>query len=114
MIKLHNLGGTIMLGDTPILEFKFVRDEATYIGPLNTECENLPFEFTDVEEVTPRLIRCFFDARIVPSTRIGINEALAKTKIQYYDPERIIRYQQGRCIDDNYWLKCDDDETCWE
>lgn len=114
MISLDNLGGTIYYKDTPVVEFKYKRDVIQFIGELNKDCVNLPFEFCDTEKVTDHLIRCFFEARIVPETRIGLNEVLSKTKIQYYNPERIIRYQEGRCIHDQYWLQCDNDETCWE
>ena len=114
MIRLDNLGGTIYYRDELVVTFKFERDHLKYVGELNKSCSRLPYEFIGEDKATEHLLRCFFDARIVQETRIGLSEALAKTKIQYYYPERIIRYQSGRCIHDEFWTMCDDDETCWK
>lgn len=113
-IRLDNLGGTIYYKNEKVVSFKYERDILIFVSEINRQCSLLPYEFLNVDRATDHLIRCFFDARIVPETRIGLNELLAKTEIQYYYPERIIRYQSGRCIHDEFWLKCDDDRTCWD
>ena len=114
MIQLCNLGGTIYYRDLPIVTFKYKHDRLQYVSEINKECKVLPFEFLGIDKVTDNLLRCFFDARIVPETRIGLNEELLKTPVKYYNPERIIRYQKGTCIHDDFWVKCDDDNECWD
>ena len=112
-IRLNNLGGIIMCNDLQLISFKFKNDELVEATILSHAENPMPLEFQRKTVITDRDLRNFFDARITPDTRIGIHEALAKTKIAYYDPERMIRYNNGRCIHDWYWVKCDDDETCW-
>lgn len=113
-IRLGNLGGTIMCGDRPILRFKFVRDQLSDIEIYDVNTRPVPFEFSFDKKIGEQEIRDFFDARITPDTRIRINELLAKTPVKYYDPERIIRYNSGKCIHDPFWVDCDDDKTCWK
>lgn len=111
MFSVGNLGGVLYYDDTPIVRFKFIRGYLEEYQLLSNSL--LPFEIRDGIVNGDRLTR-FFEARITPDTRIGINEELAKTPIKYYHPERIIRYSSGKCIHDHYWLECDDDNSCWE
>lgn len=103
--NLGNLSGTIMLNDTPLIKFESVRGKIVSYELLSQNAKIMPFEFMDLKVTEERILN-FFEARIVPPTRIGINERLAESPIKYYDPERIIRYQKGRCIDDLYWVDC--------
>ena len=105
MFKLNNVAGTIMYQDIPIVEFKFDRDKLVYSKLLCNNEKILPFEFRKLN-ANDKEIRNFFYYRIVPDTRIGIEESLKEAGIPYYDPELIIRYQNGRTFDDEYWLDC--------
>lgn len=105
-INLGNLGGTIMRGDRPLLQFKFKRGQLVYCESVCTELKLLPFEFA-TGALDAKTLKNFFGYRIVPETRQGLQEKLAASSIEYYDAERIIRLQAGRCIDDLFWLRCD-------
>jgi hypothetical protein len=111
MISVGNLGGTLYKEDIPIIKFKFIRNSLNELEVYTRDRKVVPFEFWN--EVNEYQIIKFFDERITPDTRQGLNESLAQTPIKYYYPERIIRYSTGHCIHDRYWLECDDDDTCW-
>lgn len=111
MIRLGNLGGTVMFRDIPILSFKFVDDMLESCQLLSDKY--LPFEFAD-HKIDEYLIRLFWDSRIVPETRIGLKEDLEDMGLPYYIPECIIRIQNGRTYGDSFWLMCDNDNKCWE
>jgi len=105
MFSLGNLKGTIMLGDTPILEFEFrkntlVRSKAFVFG----DRDILPFEFWG-DDFSEDAVRAFFEERITPDTRIGLQKSLEENGMEYYDPETLIRFQGGRCVADDYWVK---------
>lgn len=102
----------LCVGDKELISFKFVRGSLKTAEFISREL--LPFEFDGLERVTEKSLIDWFDARITPETRIGIHEALAQTPIEYYHPERMIRYGDGKCTHDWCWVKCDDDRTCWE
>lgn len=108
--NLGNLGGTIMYKNEPIVSFKFERDMLKELTVINKDVRPIPFEFNQ-GWYNEYGLRSFFYYRITPPTRSGIDEALAKSPIKYYSPERMIRYNSGRCIHDPFWLKCDDDYT---
>ena len=112
-LRLNNLGGTIMCEGKELIYFKFERDSLQEARFLTNDKYPMPFEFQGLSTVTEKSLRDFFDARITPDTRIGIHEELAMTKIGYYDPERMIRFNNGKCIHDWYYMVCDNDMTCW-
>lgn len=111
MISIGNLGGTLLYNDIPIIRFKFIRNHLQELEVYCTDKKVIPFEFFN--GVTEQSIIKFFDERITPETRQGLNETLSNTEIHYYYPERIIRYSKGICIHDKYHLECDSDNTCW-
>ena len=112
-LDLGNLGGTLYYKEIPLFEFKFNRDGSVTHKVINDDLDLYPFEMR-FGEINANTITRFFNERITPSTRIGLDEVLANSPIKYYHPERIIRYSSGRCIHDPYWLKCNDDNSCWE
>lgn len=112
MIKVGNLGGVLYYKDVPLLEFKFERGILVKSNLLTDKMNLLPFELW--KEINGWNLTKFFDERITPSTRQGIDKFLAGTVVKYYHPERMIRYGSGRCIHDHYWVECDDDDTCWQ
>jgi len=104
MFNLGNLAGTIMLGDTPLVRFKYKKDVLQYAEILSDNVSIMPPEFRGLK-ANERLVRCFFAERITLDTRQGLDKSLLEHGMEYYDPETIIRYQNGRCFDDDYWLK---------
>lgn len=104
-IRLGNLAGIIMSGSKQLVRFKFVKDQLQYCQLLCSDDKLLPFEFWGGDD-SEKAVRNFFFYRIVPDTRINIEKDLKEIGIDYYDPEAIIRYQKGRCVDDDYWVDC--------
>lgn len=94
-----------------MIRFKFSNDRLVDCNLLSKV--GLPYEFLN-GECNAHLLRCFFNARIVPKSRFKLDEALLQSGIKYYIPERIIRYQRGVSTIDSYWITPDDDNTCWE
>lgn len=113
--SLGNLGGTLYYKNVPLFEFKYKRDVLVCITMLVSRKDpRLPIEFAIDRVPDDRKLHIFFEDRTTPEMRIGLEEEMAATPVQYYYPERIIRYSSGRCIHDSFWLKCDDDVTCWK
>ena len=111
--SVGNLGGTLYKGSVPICEFKFERGQLRYVEVLTSDKALIPVDCLHKGFTGDSLINFFF-FRTTPATRRGIDAYLAMTPVQFYYPERIIRYSEGKCIDDDYWLKCDDDKICWD
>ena len=113
--SLGNLGGTLYFEDVPLFTFKYNRDVLERFELLVPRSDTrLPVEFAINKVSDDRKLHIFFEDRTTPETRIGLAEEMAKTPVQYYYPERIIRYSKGRCAHDTFWLLCDEDETCWK
>lgn len=110
MIYLGNLGGSLNIATRPLIDFKFENDKLVSCKVLSTY--GLPYEFVS-GNCDENMLRCFFNARIVPKERFKLSEDLRAAGIEFYIPERIIRYQNGKSIIDQYWLSPDTDDTCW-
>lgn len=112
MFRLGNLGGTLYHSDTPIFKFKYIRDCLKELTILCNDMTMYPavMYLYGIEDST---IRRFFEDRTTPASRQGLDEDLAGSPVEYYYPERIIRYSNGNCIHDCYHLVCDNDTTCW-
>lgn len=109
MKGVGNLGGILYYKDIPVLDFKFKGDYPIKYDVINEHY--LPYEmklFGNFEGLIS-----FFDDRCTPDTRIGIHEVIKETPIQYYNKERIMRYNHGQCIHDCYWIEQDNDNRCW-
>lgn len=113
MFKLGNLGGILYFKDKAVVSFKYQHDVLVSCALLTSNVNELPFELRKMNTDDGSL-RQFFEERTTADSRDGIHELLASTPVKYYDPERIIRYNKGRCIHDKYWLECDNDNRCWE
>ena len=112
MKSIGSFGGTMYYKDTPIIKFKFDRGSLDYVEllPNNTNAV-LPYEI-DLFGLEEGIYEFFID-RCTPDTRIGIHEALKETPIQYYDIERILRYNHAQSIHDCFWVEQDNDNRCW-
>ena len=112
-LSFGNLGGTIMFRNTPVLNFKFYRGALKVLTPLVPhESKLLPPEFYLMKN--SEALYSFLEDQVTPCTRIGIDEELKKTPIQYYNPERMLRYSHGISVENRYWISQDDDISCWE
>ena len=113
--SLGNLGGTLYFSDVPLFRFKFIRDYLVSIEMIvSREDKRLPIEFEINKLSDNEKLHVFFEDRTTPETRYGVQESMRNSPIKYYYPERIIRYSNGRSVQDPYWLECDNDETCWK
>ena len=101
MRSFGNLCGTVMEGDTECIDFEFSRGELKKINvkkkPALFEFDNMPVE---------KALLYFLDDRVVPETRIGLQEYLDRAGLGTFNFERIIRYTKGRDITDKYWIRC--------
>lgn len=113
--SLGNLGGILYYKDTPLLQFKFRRDVLESLNMLvDRNDPRLPVEFIINKVPDDTKLHIFFEDRTTPETRIGLDDMMKQTVVQYYYPERIIRYSGGKCIHDQFHLVCDDDDSCWK
>lgn len=106
MIRLGNLCGTIMIKDKQLIKFTFEKGTLIDYKLLCNNSKLLPLEFKD-GIITEERLCLFWEARLTPDTRQNLKENMEKSGLKYYDAEQLIRHQQGRCIDDPYWLKCE-------
>jgi len=111
MLNFGNLGGTICSEGIPICKFKYLRGEVDELATLNLTTNPLPFEFIGRQKISSFDLYNFFDARITPETRIGLDKEMAEVGLAYYDPEALIRISGGKCIHDCYTVECDKDES---
>lgn len=112
MKTIGNLGGILYYKETPLLKFKFEYGVPMEYELLTDELNLLPFDFKFHDLYDGLLL--FFGDRPTPDTRIGIHEVLKETPIQYYNIERMIRYNHGQSIHDCFWIEQDDDISCWK
>lgn len=112
MKSVGNIGGTIFNINTPIINFKCEKGSVVSIEMLRDEKGLLPIEFW-IKPPKTALLEFLID-QVTPETRIGIDEELSKTPVQYYDVERLLRYSHGYNIDTTFWIKQDNDIRCWE
>ena len=111
MLNFGNLGGVIYSGKTPICRFKYFKGEVDELVTLDMSAKPLPFEFIGRQRITSYDLYNFFDARITPETRIGLEDEMSKAGLSYYDPEALIRVSGGKCIHDCYTIDCDNDDS---
>ncbi len=115
MINLGNLGGTLMLDDLPLCDFKFVGGyfDTKRLNILCGDMRRKPALILDYHHSYGWEL--FFREQIIPETRQGLLKSLAvETPIRSYNPEQILRYCECRNTANDYWVKCDDDLSCWE
>ena len=112
MKSVGNMGGTIFNINTPIINFKCEKGSVVSIEILKNEKSLLPVEFWMKSPKTALLE--FLTDQVTPETRIGIDEELTKTPVQYYDVERLLRYSHGYSVDATFWIRQDNDVRCWE
>lgn len=90
--SLGNLGRTLYFEDVPLFVFKYNRDMLEHFELLVPRSDTrLPVEFAIDKVSDDRKLHIFFADRTTPETRIGFAGEMAKTSVQYYYPERIIR-----------------------
>lgn len=98
--------------NTPIIEFKYKSGMLQEMNILTDCITLLPVIFRFRNSSEEALTEFLFE-NTTPDTRIGINEELMKTPMQYYDLERMLRWHHGYLFGSTYWVKQDDDVSCW-
>ena len=111
MKSARNLGGTLYWRNYPVVKFKFNGGMLIEAEQLTDDKGLLPFEIT--EHGLWDCLVMLITARPTPDGRIGIHEKLKETPIQYYNVERMLRYCHAQSVHDCYWIKQDNDISCW-
>lgn len=107
MKTVHNANCTLMRKNTPVLKFNLV---GGYLEEFEVIDESLlPFDFK-LNKFKEDALMVFLQYRVVPETRIGINEEVKKIGLKYYDPDKLFHFMHGRSIEDDYWFKFVDDD----
>ena len=112
MKSIGNFGGTLYFKEVPVAKFKFEHGELENVTLLTDDKRVLPI-LVNLYGPEEGIIK-FFEDRCTPETRIGFNELLAKTPIQYYSVERLLRWNHAQCAHDRYWVRQDKDNRCWD
>lgn len=101
MRRFSNLEGTLMEKDVSLVSFCIERGEVKYCNILS---KDLPLEFLGgLPKETALLI--FLDDRVVPETRIGLEEDLKRVGIPYFNPDLLLKFNNGFSIEDHYWIR---------
>ncbi len=110
-----NLGGIIMADDIEQCKFKYkngvlLRES---VVPIDPALSDMPIMIVDV--CNQYWWDLFFSEQIVPRNRYRLLEDLAdRTPIRRYIPEQILRWGYCRNCANHWWVKVDDDLSCWE
>ena len=111
MKSAGELGGVLFKENVPIIEFKYKSGMLVYTKMLTDDKRYIPFEFISLG-IDDGLDMFIMD-RPTPDGRIGIHEKIKETPIQYYNVERMLRYCHAQSVHDCYWIKQDNDISCW-
>lgn len=111
MKSARDLGGTLYWKNYPVVKFKFDGGMLLEVEQLTDDKGLLPFEIT--EHGLWDGLEMFIMDRPTPDGRIGIHKELKETPIQYYNVERMLRYCHAQSVHDCYWIKQDNDISCW-
>lgn len=115
MINLGNFGGTLYYYETPLCEFKFIDDrlDNSKVKILSFEPFWIPLPMRDYNDDTRW--HMFFDSQCISPTRHKIDEDLLTVGVfSEYNAEQILRYTEAKNVANHYWVKCDDDLSCWD
>lgn len=101
-MEFGTFSGCIMKEDLALVEFSMEKGVVTECRIL--EEEQVPYEYRICKN--PRKATWFFlEDRVVPSTRIGINEDVKRVGLPYYDPTLLLKYNHGYSVTDLYWIR---------
>ncbi len=106
MRRFSNIAGTVMRKNIPLINFEIRRGEVVQCDLLS---DDLPLEF-NCPLSKEQALEFFLDDRVIPETRIGLQEELNRVGIPYFDMDMIIRYNCGCSIQDDYWIRFPDKE----
>lgn len=113
MKSLGNFGGILFRKNTPVIEFKYRSGMLQDIKILTDNILLLPTIFRFRNSSEEALTEFLFE-NTTPDTRIGLNERLSETPLQYYDLERMLRWHHGYLFGQPFWVKQDGDLSCWK
>lgn len=103
MDDIRNLSGVLMRRDEPLVRFRVIDYEVTQCEIL-AAINRCPVEFRWAQ-TKEEALRLYLKERLPPETRIGLHRTLQAAGIDYYDPERIIRYSHGYNVSDKEWIQ---------
>ena len=111
MRRFRDLSGEVLFFNESVFTFNIVRGEL--IDYCITGREFLPYEFR-LYKSERDAIMFFLDDRVLPETRIGIQEDLKYAGIPYFDMTMIIKYSNGFSFEDNYWVRFSEGIQTWD
>lgn len=110
MMRFGTFSGYIMQDDHALVQFQMEKGDVVSCRILDEE--RMPYEYRICEN--PRRATWFFlEDRVVPSTRIGIDEDLKKVGIPYYDPTLLLKFNHGYSVSDHYWIRFEGEELTY-
>ena len=111
MRRFRDLSGEVLFFNESVFTFNIVRGEL--IDYCITGREFLPYEFRLCKSERDAIM-FFLDDRVLPETRIGIQEDLKYAGIPYFDMTMIIKYSNGFSFEDNYWVRFSEGIQTWD
>lgn len=112
MFGFRKISGIIMVRDQEVLSFQLDHEQLDFqeITPV----EDLVWKPFDFMNGYSRLsIREFLEDRLTPIDRQGIEQSCEDAGISL-DADEMIRYNCGRAVDDDCWIKFPDGPQTWE
>ena len=114
MYAPYKLKGTLMLKDTPLLEFHIIEGITDYCKLIEPDINKYPYAlFRHPEEIDDNLPEYFLE-RLTPMSRQGLFEDLKKIGMNGYDPTKLLKYQNASCAHDCYWVRFKHGVQTWE
>ena len=111
MMEFGSFSGTIMIDNTELVHFEMHKGNVKECTILAEKL--VPYEYRICDDVK-RATWFFLEDRVVPSTRIGIDEDLKKVGLPYYDPTMLLKFNHGYCVSDHYWIRFDGENLTYE
>lgn len=101
-MEFGTFSGYIMQEDNALVQFQM--EKGSVVSCRILDKDHVPYEFRLCDN--PRRAAWFFlEDRVVPSTRIGIDEDLKKVGLPYYDPTLLLKFNHGYSVSDRYWIR---------
>ena len=111
MEGVSNVSGTLMKANDEVISFKLVAGYLEKFEILNRNLLPIDFQLNSSETCA---FMIFLNERVVPSTRIRIDKEVKKIGLDYYNPDELIRFNNGRSVEDDYWIRFRDGDQTYE
>ncbi len=106
-MRFSDFSGSIMYKDQELMKFCIDKSFVSNIEKITDKY--LPFEF-NLSESYEKAVLQFLEDRVVPEHRQGLAVDLKSIGISQYDPVKLLQYNHGSSVSDDYWIKFDKEE----